>query len=45
MATKPRIVLTHGEDRQRAALREKLVAAYGVDVQLPQQPGAIITIE
>lgn len=33
---RPRIVLTHGEDGPRAALKEKIQARYGLEATLPQ---------
>ncbi|MFN0137950.1 MAG: TIGR00730 family Rossman fold protein [Phycisphaerae bacterium] len=40
-ASKPRVVLTHGEDPQRKALREKLRDGYNAQVDLPR-PGDVI---
>ncbi len=37
----PRIVLTHGEDKARDALREKIVAQYGLKVECPGQGDVI----
>ncbi|MFO0828386.1 MAG: MBL fold metallo-hydrolase [Phycisphaerales bacterium] len=35
MPSKPRVVLTHGEDMQRAALRDGIKERYGVEARLP----------
>jgi metallo-beta-lactamase family protein len=40
----PRVVLTHGEDEQRAALQQKIVDQYGLEVECPE-PGDVITLE
>ncbi|CAN5193505.1 MBL fold metallo-hydrolase [soil metagenome] len=40
----PRVVLTHGEDEQREALRGKIIEKYGLDVECPE-PGDVITLE
>lgn len=34
--SQPRVVLTHGEDRPRNALKEKIQTRYGLDATLPQ---------
>ena len=34
-ASRPMVVLTHGEDRARTPLAEKLRTRHGVDVRLP----------
>ncbi len=36
-AAKPRVVLTHGEERQRAALAERITARFHLDVQRPMR--------
>ena len=34
-ATRPRVILTHGEDGPRAALRERIRDRFGLDAELP----------
>jgi metallo-beta-lactamase family protein len=41
---KPRVVLTHGENEQREALRAKIGTQYGLEVDCPE-PGDVITLE
>jgi metallo-beta-lactamase family protein len=35
MGAKPRVVLTHGEDKPRAALKQKLKERFGIDAECP----------
>jgi metallo-beta-lactamase family protein len=41
--SKPRVVLTHGEDEAREALREAILSRYGIAAELPG-PGDVIGI-
>jgi metallo-beta-lactamase family protein len=43
MGTRPRVVLTHGEDRQRGALAGKLRERFGIEAELPEL-GAVVEL-
>ena len=34
-ASRPRVILTHGEDGPRAALRERIRGRFGLDAEMP----------